>query len=86
MGMHDHQPLRAIRKLRLIMSQAEIAAITATAQSTVSRWERGEIEPNRAQMAAIREYAIKKGIEWRDEWFFEPVSAAPAVQPDERIK
>jgi len=68
-------PVHRIRKEILGLSQGELARVAGTTQSTVSRWERGEMEPDREQMAAIRKLAVERGIQWEDSWFFEP----PAV-------
>ena len=67
-------PMRIIRKQVFQVSQAEMAAITGASQATVSRWENGELEPNREHMAAIREEAARRKIKWRDEWFFSPAA------------
>lgn len=64
-------PLKAIRKNILGLTQAEMAALTDVAQATVCRWESGELEPDRQQMAKIRAEAAARGIEWNDTWFFE---------------
>lgn len=64
-------PLKVIRKNILNLTQAEMAALTGAAQATVSRWETGELEPDRAHLAKIRAEAAKRGIEWSDTWFFE---------------
>lgn len=70
-------PLRTIRKNILNLSQVEMAELTATTQATVSRWETGELEPDRGQLAMIRAEAAARGIEWNDTWFFEvPADAA----------
>lgn len=63
-----------IRKDILKINQAEMAAIAGVRQATVSRWESGSLEPSRDQMQAIREEALRRGIEWDDAWFF-PESA-----------
>ena len=68
-------PMKIIRKWVFRITQAEMAAVAGTAQSIVSRWENGELEPDRQQMNAIREEALNRGIEWRDEWFFDAASA-----------
>ena len=47
-----------------------MAAIAETSQGTVSRWERGELEPDRKQMTLIRDAAVQRNIDWQDEWFF----------------
>jgi len=60
-----------IRKGVFSVSQAEFAEIAGTTQSSVSRWERGELEPSRSEMTRIREAAIARGLAWDDVWFFE---------------
>lgn len=72
-------PIEHIRKEILGISQAEMARIAETTQPTVSRWEAGELEPSRAEMARIRAAVITRGKPWDDLWFFE----APATQPDD---
>ena len=65
-------PILQLRKSVFGISQAELAAIAKTSQGTVSKWEAGELEPDREQLALIREAALKRGLEWSDAWFFEP--------------
>lgn len=65
-------PLARIRKEILRITQSELAAVTGVRQATVSRWEKGELEPSREQLAAIRTYALSCGMAWDDLWFFEP--------------
>ncbi|MDR6953819.1 putative transcriptional regulator [Ancylobacter sp. 3268] len=60
-----------IRKSVLDVSQAALAAIAGTSQATVSRWEKGDLHPDRSQMALIRAEALKRGLQWNDAWFFE---------------
>lgn len=60
-----------IRKKVLNLSQARFAAIAKVTQGTVSKWEAGALDPDRAEMVRIRTYAIAQGIRWRDSWFFE---------------
>ncbi len=68
-----------IRKNVLKMSQLELAVLAGTTQATVSRWERGELEPGLTEMARIRDGAHAKGIAWDDRWFFEaPATGAAA--------
>lgn len=69
-------PMQHIRKSLLRISQSEMAAITSTTQATVSRWERGELFPDLAQMSRIREEAQARGIEWNDSLFFGDRSGA----------
>lgn len=54
-----------------------MAAIAATSQATVSRWEKGELFPDLAQMERIRTAALTMGAPWSDGLFF-------CEQPDER--
>lgn len=68
-----------IRKEVLKMSQLELAALAGTTQATVSRWERGELEPGLSEMTKIREGAQAKGIEWDDSWFFEAPATGEAA-------
>jgi len=63
-------PLLHIRKEVLGITQAEMAALTGAQQATVSRWERGQLEPSRDQLIAIRDEVIRRGIAWDDSWFF----------------
>lgn len=68
-------PILHIRTQVLRISQAELAGIAHTSQGTVSKWEAGELEPDRNQLARIRVEAIKRGHRWRDRWFFEAPAA-----------
>lgn len=65
------QPLLFIRKTVFGLTQQEMAEVAGARQATISRWERGELEPDRDQMGRIRDEAARRGIEWKDEWFFE---------------
>ncbi len=64
-------PMLHIRKNVLGMTQVQLAALTGAQQGTVSRWERGQLEPSRDQLERIREEARNRGVEWDDSWFFE---------------
>jgi transcriptional regulator with XRE-family HTH domain len=69
--------LRHIRKNVLGLSQAEFAAIADVSQGTVSKWENDELNPNRDEMARIRDEARRRGLDWNDSWFFEcPIEGA----------
>lgn len=70
-----------IRKNVFAVSQAEFAQIAGTTQSSVSRWERGELEPSRAEMTLIREAAVARGLDWDDRWFFESPKDENASRP-----
>jgi predicted transcriptional regulator len=63
--------LRHIRKSIFGLSQAELAAVAEVSQGTVSKWERGDLDPSREEMARIRAEAMKRGLDWNDSWFFE---------------
>lgn len=63
-------PMQHIRKAILRISQSEMASIASTTQATVSRWEKGELVPDLAQMTRIREEAQARGIDWSDGFFF----------------
>lgn len=67
-------PMPIIRKDILNVSQADLAEIAGTSQATVSRWEKGELQPDRAQLAKIRQAAMGRGLVWDDTWFFDPPS------------
>lgn len=64
-------PLEHIRKNLFDVSQSAFGEIAGTTQATVSRWEKQELEPGRAEMANIRSEAIRRGIAWDDRLFFE---------------
>lgn len=70
-------PIEHIRKSILHLSQTELAAIAHTTQATVSRWEAGQLEPSRAEMARIRDAVTARNLPWNDGWFFDaPAQAA----------
>ncbi|WP_451998805.1 helix-turn-helix domain-containing protein [Azospirillum argentinense] len=70
-------PMQHIRLHVLKISQAEMAEVTGRDQATVSRWERGALEPSRDDMDKIRAYARSKRVRWNDRLFFE-IPSAPA--------
>lgn len=72
------RPIEHIRRNVLSMTQSQLAELTRVSQATVSRWERGELEPSRAEMEIIRQAGLaRKGRRWSDRWFFEiPVARA----------
>lgn len=69
-------PMLHVRKAVLGISQAEMARIALVSQGTVSKWEAGELEPNRDQLGLIRSDIQRRGIEWDDGWFFDVPSGA----------
>jgi len=60
-----------IRRSVFDVSQTAFAKIAGTAQSSVSRWEQGLLEPNLSEMEKIRRAAIARGLPWDDRLFFE---------------
>jgi DNA-binding transcriptional regulator YiaG len=64
-------PIEHIRKRIFDVTQVEFSQIAGTTQASVSRWESGELHPDRAEMERIRKAARKQGIAWDDRWFFE---------------
>jgi transcriptional regulator with XRE-family HTH domain len=70
-------PIAFIRHSVFQLTQREFAALAGTSQATVSRWEKGELTPDAANLDRIRQAAQANNIEWNDTWFFvtpEPVS------------
>lgn len=78
------QPLEYIRREVFRVTQTEMAKIADTTQATVSRWENGELEPDRDQLVMIRNEALKREKEWSDHLFFE-VPLAPSPSDSERV-
>lgn len=76
------QPIAHIRQKVIGLSQAAFAEVAGTSQATVSRWEKGELEPSREQLQRIREEAGRRGIQWDDRWFFETPPLAPEPDPE----
>ena len=81
--MNDNMnPISYLRKKVLKVTQAEMARIAGTSQTTVSRWEAGELDPGMGQLRAIREAALARGVEWNDGWLLEapgPANGEPAA-------
>lgn len=67
-----------IRKTVLGLSQAEIAVVACVSQGTVSKWEAGQLEPSRAELARIRDAVKARDLPWDDRWFFESPAEAAA--------
>ncbi len=69
-------PIEYIRTKVFRCTQSAFARIAGVGQGTVSRWENGEFEPSRDQLARIRDEAMRRGLAWSDEFFFKPVPPA----------
>jgi DNA-binding transcriptional regulator YiaG len=50
-----------------------LATIAGTATSTVSRWEKGELQPGLDELKRLREFAFAHGLAWSDRMLFEEV-------------
>lgn len=61
-------PVEHIRKNVLDLTQTAFASITGVAQSTVSRWENGELNPDVEEYRRIRQAVVERGSEWNDAW------------------
>ncbi|WP_188825054.1 helix-turn-helix domain-containing protein [Brucella endophytica] len=68
--MRDMNALKNIRKNVFKVTQQEFSAVAGVTQATVSRWERG-VAPSLDEMKAIRDAAVKRGINWDDSLFFD---------------
>jgi transcriptional regulator with XRE-family HTH domain len=66
-------PIKKIRRDIFRTTQSAFADIAGVNQATVSRWERGEFEPSRDEMAKIRDEARRRRIRWNDSLFFDAV-------------
>ena len=74
-GLVSGHVLKFMRKT-LGMRATDLASLLGVTPETVSRWETGELEPDREQMDLIRQAALERGLEWNDRWFFETPEAA----------
>jgi DNA-binding transcriptional regulator YiaG len=63
-------PIAFIRSSVFQLTQREFAALAGTSQATVSRWEKGELTPDSANLDRIRQAAQANNIAWNDTWFF----------------
>jgi transcriptional regulator with XRE-family HTH domain len=69
-----------IRKQLFGETQSAFGAIARTSQTTVSRWETGELDPTLRQLCRIRAEARRRRLPWKDAWFFDATPRLPAVQ------
>ena len=75
------RPIAYIRKKVFDnIPQAAFGALAGTSQTTVSRWENGDLDPGASEMERIRAAAIEQGKPWNDRWFFELPEEAEVQQ------
>ncbi len=60
-----------IRKEVFGVTQKIMAEIAGVSQPTISNWENGVLDPTLDAMRRIRREAAKRGLRWRDSFFFE---------------
>lgn len=72
------QPLKHLRTNLFRVTQAEFGRLAEASQPTVSRWERGTLEPTQGQLARIRAAAKERRLQWSDGWLFEAPEEAGA--------
>lgn len=76
-------PILRIRRKVLEVTQGDLAEIAGVSQGTVSKWEKGELEPSREELGRIRDEAQARGLDWSDSWFFEVPSPGSPGTPSE---
>lgn len=64
-------PMIRIRKKVFALTQSGMARVVGVSQGTVSRWEKGDLNPSIRELSKIRAEAFRRGFEWNDSWFFE---------------
>jgi transcriptional regulator with XRE-family HTH domain len=78
--------IQHIREKVMGLKQKPFAEIAGVSQATVSRWETGELEPDRDNMERIRSAAIERGLELDYASFFKAPpndDAAPQAEAAE---
>ena len=77
--------LRHIRKQVFGVTQMAFGGIVGVTQATVSKWEKGKLQPGLRELALIREAADAQGLPWEDSWFFAPpnLDADSRAEPEE---
>ena len=70
MTADDDSPFAAIRARIGFATQIEFARALDVDVSCVNKWEAGTRRPRYREMQRIRRLALRRGIAWRDEWFF----------------
>lgn len=74
--MSTVDPIKYVRDEVLQITQAQLAEIAGVTQATVSRWEKGQLEPGRGELRRIKQAVLDKGAAWDDRWVFEVPAAA----------
>jgi DNA-binding transcriptional regulator YiaG len=69
--MSDLTPMAHIRRNVFGLTQEGFAQALGVTQPTISKWETEGLQPDRAEMAQIRQMAADKGLKWDDRWFWE---------------
>jgi transcriptional regulator with XRE-family HTH domain len=72
--------MQRIRKDIFRETQEEFAKIAGTSQGTISRWETGNLDPTREQLARIRSKARRRKLPWNDTWFFDVARRQSSAQ------
>lgn len=79
--MSNHSPIRFVRREVFRVNQEELARIGGVSRSRVSRYESGADSPSFAFLERLREEALRRGLEFSGDWFFQaPASQAPSSQ------
>lgn len=71
--------LKRIRVEIFSLNQVEFARVAGVSQSTVSRWESGEIAPGLSSLRRLRKAALEAGAPWDDSLILEPAHSAEAA-------
>jgi transcriptional regulator with XRE-family HTH domain len=86
--MNDPCQLRFVRVYFLDLPQRELAVKLGVAQSAISRWENGILEPDRVMLGRYRKLVLKakkRELPWDDRYFWDvPDEASPKSKPVER--
>ncbi len=76
----EPNPIKSIRKNLFAVSQTVFGQLAGVNQSTVARWESGQISPTLEEIAKIRAEAFSRGLTWDDAALFGQASVALAEQ------